>query len=79
MDDALSETINQSVLFTAADLKHLITKKNEQLNEFFQMYDQKTILEKDREELRKQLNSQLAQTNINFEQETQKRISEALA
>ena len=53
VDDALSETINQSVLFTAADLKHLIAKKNDHLNEFYQMYEQKNVLEKEKVELRK--------------------------
>ena len=43
------------------------------------MFEQKTTLEKERQELRKQLDSQLAKANINFEEETQKRVAEALA
>ena len=43
------------------------------------MFEQKTTLEKERQELRKQLDSQLATANINFEEETQKRVAEALA
>ena len=43
------------------------------------MFEQKTTLEVERQELRKQLDSQLAKANINFEEETQKRVAEALA
>ena len=43
------------------------------------MFEQKTTLEKERQEIRKQLDSQLAKANINFEEETQKRVAEALA
>ena len=78
VDGSQTDAINQSVLFTASDLKHLVAKKNEQLQDFMTMYEQKLALEKEREELRKQLDNQLVKANINFEEETQKRVSEAL-
>ena len=76
--DEKIKAMSHSILFTAADLKRILHKREDQIEFQANLEQAMAKFEKERDELKQTLEMQIAKDNINYEEMTNKRVQEEL-